>query len=84
MAKVVAKTGIKKKPGYLYFLDKNGNVSRVQMARAGKKTSKKVVYPRTLKTAIAFSSLRQEKVKISLRSSKASEKRKGALVWGVE
>jgi len=41
MAKVIAKTGVKRQSGYLYFLDKKGNVARVQMARAGKKTSKK-------------------------------------------
>lgn len=41
MGKIVAKTEIKKEPGYLYFLNKNGDVSRVQMARAGQKTSKK-------------------------------------------
>jgi len=41
MAKVVCKCGIKREEGWLYFLDKNGNVARVQMKRAGKKTSKK-------------------------------------------
>lgn len=41
MGKVVCKCGIKRVKGYLYFLDKKGNVARVQMARAGKKTSKK-------------------------------------------
>ena len=41
MGKVIAKTGIKREKGYLYFLDKKGNVAKVQMKRAGKKTSKK-------------------------------------------
>ncbi|MBH50737.1 MAG: hypothetical protein VYA83_04755 [Candidatus Neomarinimicrobiota bacterium] len=36
MAEVVAKTGVSKESGYLYYLDKNGNVSRSKMARAGK------------------------------------------------
>tara|TARA_Y100000746_G_scaffold231578_1_gene245760 strand:- start:3273 stop:3503 length:231 start_codon:yes stop_codon:yes gene_type:complete len=36
MAEVVANTGVKKESGYLYYLDKNGNVSRSKMARAGK------------------------------------------------
>jgi hypothetical protein len=51
MGKVVCKCGIKREPGYLYFLDKKGNVARVQMARAGKKTSKKqqVVYKAGIK-----------------------------------
>ena len=39
--KVVCKCGVKRKKGFLYFLDKKGNVACVQMARAGKKTSKK-------------------------------------------
>lgn len=40
MGKVVAKTGVKREKGYLYFLDKKGNVAKVQMKRAGKKTNK--------------------------------------------
>ena len=42
MAEKVAKAGVKKKPGYLYFVDKKGDVSRAKMARGGrKKTNKK-------------------------------------------
>jgi|TARA_Y100000310_G_C20660078_1_gene804253 hypothetical protein len=41
MGKVVSKTGVKREKGFLYFLDKKGNVAKVQMKRAGKKTSKK-------------------------------------------
>ncbi|MBS3131208.1 hypothetical protein J4212_02130 [Candidatus Woesearchaeota archaeon] len=40
MGSVIAKTGVKREKGYLYFLDKKGNVAKVQMKRAGKKTSK--------------------------------------------
>ena len=36
MAEVVKETGVKKESGYLYYLDKKGDVSRSQMARAGK------------------------------------------------
>ncbi len=36
MAEKVAKAGVKKEAGYLYFVDKQGNVSRAKMAR-GKK-----------------------------------------------
>lgn len=36
MAEKVTKVGVKKEPGYLYFVDKQGNVSRAKMAR-GKK-----------------------------------------------
>ncbi len=37
MAQVVEKTGIKKQAGYLYFVDKNGNIARVPMARGKSK-----------------------------------------------
>ena len=40
MATVVAKVGVKKVKGYLYFVDKRGNVARAQMARGGKKGGK--------------------------------------------
>ena len=41
MAEVVCKCGIKRQPGFLYFVNKDGNCARVAMARAGKKSSKK-------------------------------------------
>ena len=40
MAEVVAKTAVKKEAGYLYFVDKAGDVSRAKMARAGQKKGK--------------------------------------------
>jgi hypothetical protein len=41
MAEVLYKANIKRESGWLYFVDKNGNAARVQMARKGVKTSKK-------------------------------------------
>jgi hypothetical protein len=41
MASVIARTGVKRQKGYLYFINKAGDVAKVQMARSGKKTSKK-------------------------------------------
>ena len=41
MAEVVCKCGVKREKGYLYFMNKHGELARVQMARAGKKSSKK-------------------------------------------
>ena len=38
-AEKVAKVGCKKVAGYLYFVDKNGDISRAKMARGGKKKS---------------------------------------------
>ena len=45
MAQKVTKAGIKREKGYLYYLDKQGDVSKAKMARGGKKggSPKKVV-----------------------------------------
>ena len=41
---VVAKCGVKKVSGYLYFVDKKGNVSRAMMARGRKGGKKKAAH----------------------------------------
>ncbi|MFH1784013.1 MAG: hypothetical protein ABH868_03855 [bacterium] len=41
MAEKVQKCGIKRQAGYLYFIDKQGDISRVKMARGGKKKKAK-------------------------------------------
>jgi len=45
LAQKVAKAGIKRQKGYLYYLDKQGDVSMAKMARGGKKggAHKKVI-----------------------------------------
>ena len=45
MSEKVEKAGVKREKGYLYYLDKQGDVSRAKMARGGKKggSPKKVV-----------------------------------------
>jgi hypothetical protein len=43
MAEKVQKAGVKKEKGYLYFVDKNGDVSRAKMARGGKSKCKKSI-----------------------------------------
>ena len=40
MSEKVAKAGIKRAKGYLYYLDKHGDISRAKMARGGKKGGK--------------------------------------------
>lgn len=40
MAEKVAKAGVKREDGYLYFIDKQGDISKVKMARGGKKGGK--------------------------------------------
>jgi len=47
MAEKVTKVEVKKESGYLYFVDKDGDISRAKMARGGrakgtKKTTEKV------------------------------------------
>jgi len=42
MAKKIAKVGVRKQKGYLYFVDKRGNVARAQMARGKKRGKGKV------------------------------------------
>ena len=36
MAEKVAQVGIKKESGYLYFVDKDGDISRAEMSRGGR------------------------------------------------
>jgi len=37
MAKKLVKVGVKREKGYLYYVDKDGDVSCAKMARGGKK-----------------------------------------------
>ena len=69
MAKAVkvAKVGIKRESGYLYYIDKQGDISRVQMARGGqkKKVKKKVVKKKVVKKVV-----RKKVVKKSAKKKK--------------
>jgi len=40
MGKIIVKNVIKRRPGYLYYLDGKGNVCEAKMARGGKKKKK--------------------------------------------
>ena len=40
MGKVIAKGVVKRKPGYLYYVDGKGNVCEAKMARGGRKKKK--------------------------------------------
>ncbi|MBN2189975.1 MAG: hypothetical protein PHO00_03170 [bacterium] len=52
MAQVVAKVGVKKTKGYLYFIDKKGDVSRAKMARGGKRKGKKAAPEKVAKVGV--------------------------------
>ncbi len=52
MAQKVSKVGVKKESGYLYFVDKDGDISRAKMARGGR-GKKKVVKKKVVKKKAA-------------------------------
>jgi len=41
MGKVIAKNIVKRKPGYLYYVDGKGNVCEAKMARGGRRKKAK-------------------------------------------
>ncbi len=49
MGKVIVKNVVKRKKGYLYYLDGKGNVCEAKMARGGKRKKKKVVKKKVAK-----------------------------------
>jgi len=49
MGKVIAKNVVKRKHGYLYYVDGAGNVCEAKMARGGKKKKKKAVKKKVVK-----------------------------------
>ena len=51
MGKVIAKKVVKRKPGYLYYVDGSGNVCEAKMARGGKKRKKAAKKPAKKKAA---------------------------------
>jgi hypothetical protein len=46
MGKVVVKNVVKRKKGYLYYVDGKGNVCEAKMARGGKRKKKKATKKR--------------------------------------
>ncbi len=54
MGKIIAKNVIKRKSGFLYYVDGKGNVCEAKMARGGKKkkTAKKVVKKKVTKKVV--------------------------------
>jgi len=52
MGKVIAKAIVKRKPGFLYYVDGKGNVCEAKMARGGKKRKKKAVKKKVVKKKV--------------------------------
>ena len=54
MGKIIKKNVVKRKPGYLYYIDGAGHVCEAKMARGGKrKKKKKVVKKKSVKKKTA-------------------------------
>ena len=53
MGKILVKNVIKRKKGYLYYVDGQGHVCEAKMARGGKKKKKKVVKKKPVKKKVA-------------------------------
>lgn len=49
MGKVIKKSVIKRKPGYLYYVNGAGDVCEAKMSRGGKRKKKKVVKKKAVK-----------------------------------
>ena len=71
MAQKVAKVGIKREEGWLYFIDKQGDVSRVKMARGGQKRKKKAVKKKATKKRV----VKKKAVKKKATKKKATKKK---------
>jgi hypothetical protein len=41
MGTIIIKNAVKRKPGYLYYVDKDGSICEAKLARNGRTTSKK-------------------------------------------
>ena len=57
MAEKVAKCGVRRESGFLYFIDKSGNIARAKMARGRKKQGKakqEVVYKSGIRKADGY------------------------------
>ena len=72
MGKVIAKDVVKRKPGYLYYVDGQGNVCEAKMARGGKKKKKKVVK----KKAVKKKAVKKKAVKKNPVKKKAAKKKR--------
>lgn len=49
MGRIIVKNVLKRKPGFLYYVDGEGNVCEAKMARGGKKKKKKAVKKKVVK-----------------------------------
>ncbi len=72
MGRVIAKKIVKRKPGFLYYVDGKGNVCEAKMARGGKKKKKKAVKKKVVKKK----AVKKKVVKRKPAKKKAVKKKK--------
>lgn len=53
MGRVIVRNVIKRRPGYLYYLDGKGNVCEAKMSRGGKRKKKKAAKRKPAKRRVA-------------------------------
>ena len=75
-AQKVARVGIKKQSGYLYFIDKDGDVARAAMNRGGKKKAAKKKAVK--KKATKKKATKKKAVKKKVAKKKPAKKKKAA------
>lgn len=73
MGKIIAKKVVERKPGYLYYVDSEGNVCEAKMARGGKK--KKAVKKKAVKKKAAKKTVKKKATK-KKPAKKAAKKKK--------
>lgn len=82
MATIIAKGVVKRKPGYLYFVDKNGNVAEAKMKKGGTKGAKRkactTATPKKRKPAAKKTATKKATTKRKVTAKKAAPKRKVA------
>ena len=61
MGKILVKNVIKRKKGFLYYIDGAGNVCEAKMARGGKRKKKKAVQKKVVKRKPAKKSAAKKK-----------------------
>ena len=49
MGKIIVRKAVKRKPGYLYYVDGKGHVCEAKMARGGKRKKKKAKKKKVVK-----------------------------------
>lgn len=52
MGKIILEKAVERKPGYLYYVDGEGNVMEAEMSRGGKKKKKKGLFHKKKKNAL--------------------------------